>query len=83
MNEPAHILLGLTLGTLPAPLGVEAQQGMAKLQIGFLGNADAATAAGALEAFRQGLRDLGWVERQTITIEYRWRRADFSASQLL
>ena len=24
------------------------------------------------EAFKQGLRDLGWIEGQTITIEYRW-----------
>jgi putative tryptophan/tyrosine transport system substrate-binding protein len=58
---------------LAAPLAAEAQQtAKAKPQIGFLGNADAATVAGVLDAFREGLRDVGWVERQTITIEYRW-----------
>jgi len=60
---------------LAAPFAVEAQQARtAKPQIGFLGNADAATVAGVLEAFRQGLRDLGWLEQQTITIEYRWAK---------
>jgi len=57
---------------LAAPTAAEPQQRMVKPQIGFLGNADATTVAGVLEAFRGGLRDLGWVERETITIEYRW-----------
>ena len=28
--------------------------------------------AGMVDAFLQGLRDLGWVEGKTIVIEYRW-----------
>jgi putative ABC transport system substrate-binding protein len=31
----------------------------------------------ALEAFRQGLRDLGWVEGQNIIVEYRWTEGRF------
>ena len=31
----------------------------------------------ALEAFRQGLRDLGWVEGQNIVVEYRWAEGRF------
>jgi putative ABC transport system substrate-binding protein len=31
----------------------------------------------ALEAFRQGLRDLGWVEGQNIIVEYRWAEGRF------
>jgi putative tryptophan/tyrosine transport system substrate-binding protein len=41
-------------------------------RIGFLGNGNEATSTPAVEALRRGLRDQGWIEGQTITIEYRW-----------
>jgi putative ABC transport system substrate-binding protein len=42
-------------------------------RIGFLTSASVLDRANPnLEAFRHGLRDLGWVEGQTIHIEYRW-----------
>jgi len=41
-------------------------------RIGFLGNASPATAAVQVESFRQGLRDLGWIEGRNVTIEDRW-----------
>src|SRR4030095_15126879 len=50
---------------------VEAQQPARKVpRIGIL--RAAASFAGRFEAFRQGLRDLGYVEGKTIRIEYRW-----------
>ena len=83
MNRRAFIAI-VCGNMLAVPLAADAQQaGTAKRQIGFLGNADAAAAAGALEAFRQGLRDLGWVERQTITIEYRWAKGRLDRLQTL
>jgi putative tryptophan/tyrosine transport system substrate-binding protein len=39
-------------------------------RIGYLGNWT--TVGGQEEAFRQGLRDLGWIEGQTVVIEYGW-----------
>ncbi len=58
----------LVLGLLAAPLPVEAQQGGKIYRVGFLG----ATAFPARrEAFRQGLRDLGYVEGKNIVIEWR------------
>ena len=45
-------------------------------KIGFLLPYAAGTDA-RIEAFRQGLRDLGYVEGQTITIEYRWANGKF------
>ena len=51
---------------------VDAQQSGKIFRIGFL---DAGTAAGSailVEAFRQELRKLGWIEGKNITIEYRF-----------
>jgi putative ABC transport system substrate-binding protein len=57
---------------LTAPLAVEAQQ-LAKLaRIGYLGTGSPAEIAPSLEAFRQGLRELGYVEGRNIAFEYRW-----------
>ena len=40
--------------------------------IGFLSNANPSSGAAQLEAFRRGLRELGWIEGQNLAIEYRW-----------
>src|SRR5262249_21761680 len=62
------VLLALVL--LMAPLAAHAQQ-LAKMpRIGYLTLRAGPTATD--EAFTQGLRDLGWIEGQTIAIEYRW-----------
>jgi putative ABC transport system substrate-binding protein len=67
-------LIGLVLAlafTL-APLAGEAQQARSVARIGFLGATTSTGYAGQIEALRAGLRDLGYVEGQTILIEYRW-----------
>src|SRR6266550_1033098 len=53
------------------PLAAAAQQSGNLHRIGFLWDGPAVF-PDALEAFRQGLRDLGYVEGRNITIEYRW-----------
>ena len=59
---------------LAAPLVAEAQQAGKVPRIGFLSPSSLSDSRTALfvEAFRQGLRELGWVEGQNIAIEYRW-----------
>ena len=57
---------------LTAPLAVEAQQAGKVARIGFLSPASSTTAPHIVEAFRQGLRDLGYVEGQNIVVEYRY-----------
>jgi putative ABC transport system substrate-binding protein len=50
---------------------VEAQQAKKVPRVGFLWDSPAVF-PDAIEAFRQGLRDLGYVDGRTIAIEYRW-----------
>jgi putative tryptophan/tyrosine transport system substrate-binding protein len=49
-----------------------AQQAGKVPRIGFLDNSNASGVAAFLEAFRQELRKLGWIEGKNITIEYRF-----------
>src|SRR5215470_9821092 len=74
--------LGLTLalGFLLAPLCAEAQQPTKVHRIGRLSSASPASDQHVVEAFRQGLRDLGYVEGQNLVIEWRW--AEGSAERL-
>jgi len=60
----------LTGGLLAAPLAAEAQQAGKVPRIGYLAVNPAANPH-LHEAFRQGLRDLGYVEGRNVVIEYR------------
>jgi len=64
-------LCGLTLGTLGLPVAVEAQQGGKVPRIGFLFYGSPGPSP-ELDAFRQGLRELGCIEGQNIAIEVRF-----------
>jgi len=64
---------GITFGLLAAPLAAEAQQQAGKVyRIGLLMPVSPAAAASNIEAFRQGLRERGYVEGQSIAIESRF-----------
>jgi putative ABC transport system substrate-binding protein len=63
--------IGTLAGTLvAAPLAAEAQQAAKVARIGYL-TINVAAAPHLPEAFRQGLRDLGYVEGRNLVIEYR------------
>jgi putative tryptophan/tyrosine transport system substrate-binding protein len=67
-------ITGLTLGALlfAFSLSAEAQQPIKIPRIGYLGGASPSLAAARIEAFRQGLRELGYVEGKNVVIEYRY-----------
>ncbi len=67
----------LALGLLTAPLAAGAQQLAKTPRKGLLGVTSAAEYASRIEAFRQGLRDLGYVEGQNIVIEYRFAEGKY------
>ncbi len=64
-------LCGLTLGMLALPVAAETQQAGKVPRIGFLFYGSPGPSP-ELDAFRQGLRELGYIEGQDITIEYRF-----------
>jgi putative ABC transport system substrate-binding protein len=71
MSKP---IIGLVLWlVLLAPCrGAEAQYATKLPRIGYLSGASASAIASRVEAFRQGLRELGYVEGKNVVIEYRY-----------
>jgi putative tryptophan/tyrosine transport system substrate-binding protein len=54
------------------PVAAHAQQAGRRPTVGFLGESTASDASTRAAAFQQRLRELGWIERSSIAIEYRW-----------
>ena len=73
MDRRRFVLTSIT-GTLAAPLGARAQQtgGTARIGILRLGSPPDRF----VDAFRQGLQDLGYAEGRNIMIEYRRAKGD-------
>jgi putative ABC transport system substrate-binding protein len=77
-NRFIYIALGAVL--LGLSFAAEAQQLTKIPRIGFLGASSASALAARIEAFRQGLRELGYVEGKNIVIE--WRSAEGKLDRL-
>ena len=69
------VAIGVTFGMCGAV--AQAQQTGKVHRIGFLGNSTAALEANLVGPFREGLRDLGYVEGRNILIEYRWAEGKY------
>jgi putative ABC transport system substrate-binding protein len=67
----------LALALLSAPLAVVAQPPAKTYRIGYLSSLSATGGRFQLDALRQGLRDLGYVEGRTIRIETRWADGNY------
>jgi putative tryptophan/tyrosine transport system substrate-binding protein len=73
-------MVTLILSLLTAPFVVEAQPAAQVPRLGLLIPGSASAFASRIEAFRHGLRDLGYVEGRNIAIESRF--ADGQADRL-
>ena len=69
-NLKSAILLGALL--LPLCFPAQAQQSKKVPRIGYLVPGSSATYSARIEAFRRGLRELGYVEEKNILLEYRF-----------
>lgn len=73
MNNRRKLVMAIGASAVMAPFTAFAQQQSARAaRIGFLGNSTAALEVNLVDAFRKGLRDLGYVESQNVLVEYRW-----------
>ena len=61
-----------TVTLLAVPLAAEAQPTGKVYRIGYLAIASPTASGPSMDAFRQGLREFGWVEGQNVSIEYRF-----------
>ena len=66
------VVFALALSILAASSAADAQQPVKVYRIGLIGATNPSAGGHLVEAFRQGLRERGWIEGQNVSIEYRW-----------
>jgi putative tryptophan/tyrosine transport system substrate-binding protein len=66
------LFVALTFSLLTAPPAAKALQAGGTVTIGYLGNSSPSLESDLVEAFRDGLRQLGYVEGQNLVISYQW-----------
>src|SRR4029077_20068735 len=72
----------LTGGLLAAPLAAEAQSAGKTARVGWLAlGPNAGPAAVFFDAFREGLRERGWIDGRNLVIEARWGNRDQARDQ--
>ena len=80
MNRRDTVLALAALGA--SPLLASAQQAPRVARIGYLSAISAKVGQGVVDAFRAGLRDLGYVEGKNLQIEARYADGDIASYPL-
>ena len=70
------VISTVACGVLGAPLFAKAQQPALPV-VGYLSSRSPEESEAHAAAFRRGLRDTGYVERENLAIEYRWAKGDY------
>ena len=66
------VLLAIATTLLAMPIAGETQNARKIYRVGYLGNSSASLEPDLVEAFRQGMRDRGYIEGKNLVIEFRW-----------
>jgi putative ABC transport system substrate-binding protein len=69
-HRPTSPLVAIATFLLALSVSAEAQQPNKLPRIGFLALSASSTISARVEAFRQGLRELGYIEGKNIVVEY-------------
>jgi putative ABC transport system substrate-binding protein len=77
VNIGRRQLLAALSGAAAWPLAARAQQPVLPV-VGFLNSGAPTERASLVAAFRQGLAELGYIENQNVTIEYRWAEGEYA-----
>jgi putative ABC transport system substrate-binding protein len=72
----AVVIAGALVGAQALPRAQPARPAGKVPRVGYLSNGSPATHAHLLDAFRQGLRELGWRDGQNVAIDYRFAEGD-------
>ena len=78
IGATAIIIVALAFSMLSVVLSTETQQMGRVYRIGFLGATSPSGYTPQVEAFRGGLRDLGYVEGKNVVIEFRWAEGNYA-----
>ena len=65
------LLVALVLGIFAAPAAYTEESKTPRIGFLLMGSSQAGLTS-AFDAFREGLRELGWIENENIVVEYRW-----------
>jgi putative ABC transport system substrate-binding protein len=76
-TKTRNLLLAFLALLLALSLPSRAQPQARVRRIGFLGNSSPALEGNLIGPFREGLRELGYVEGKNLTIEYRWAEGKY------
>ena len=74
MNNRRKLIVALGASVLAAPFRIRAQQVKKSVVVGILATEDQLSAQTVVAAFKQGLKELGYVEGENLTLQ--WRFAD-------
>src|SRR5262250_3328523 len=83
MNTRVFVLFCLLITVLMITGLAQAQQTTKIPRIGFLSGASSSALAARVQAFRQGLRELGYVEGKSIVVDYRYAEGNADRERAL